>query len=260
MPLGGQARISARSWRPRASQGRVMLDLQREVEAPAEWVSAPIEMMSTPFAPRGDVVEGHAAAASRRARPADQATASARTSTATCCRAGSRRRPPRAPLDLRQRVGLHLELRAGRVRPGAGAPPRRPPATRDVVVLDQDARRTRPIRWFWPPPQATAYFSSRRSPGVVLRVSRIAAPRAGDRLDVAARSAWRCRTGAPTRLSAMRSPVSTARARPSSARQPPRHSPTARALGSSGLERARRGRAGRRPARPAAARRPRPAP
>src|SRR3954463_15791393 len=31
----------------------------------------------------------------------------------------------------------------------------------------------RPKRWFWPPPQATAYFSKRRQPGVVLRVSRI---------------------------------------------------------------------------------------
>ena len=31
----------------------------------------------------------------------------------------------------------------------------------------------KPMRWFFPPPQATAYFSNRRQPGVVLRVSRI---------------------------------------------------------------------------------------
>ena len=36
-------------------------------------------------------------------------------------------------------------------------------------------------------PAATAYFSSARRPGVVLRVSRIAAPGAGDRVDVALR-------------------------------------------------------------------------
>ena len=33
----------------------------------------------------------------------------------------------------------------------------------------------RPNRWFRPPPHRTAYFSSARQPGVVLRVSRIAA-------------------------------------------------------------------------------------
>ena len=33
----------------------------------------------------------------------------------------------------------------------------------------------RPKRWFRPPPQVTAYFSNRRQPGVVLRVSRICA-------------------------------------------------------------------------------------
>ena len=33
----------------------------------------------------------------------------------------------------------------------------------------------RPKRWLRPPPQATAYFSRRRQPGVVLRVSRICA-------------------------------------------------------------------------------------
>ncbi len=33
-----------------------------------------------------------------------------------------------------------------------------------------------PIRWFTPPPHRTAYFSSWRRPGVVLRVSRTAHP------------------------------------------------------------------------------------
>ena len=33
----------------------------------------------------------------------------------------------------------------------------------------------KPIRWLWPPPQRTAYFCARRSPGTVLRVSRMRA-------------------------------------------------------------------------------------
>ena len=33
------------------------------------------------------------------------------------------------------------------------------------------AASSRPMRWLMPPPQRTAYFSSKRSPGVVLRVS-----------------------------------------------------------------------------------------
>ena len=72
----------------------------------------------------------------------------------------------------------------------------------------------RPVRWFVPPPQRTAYFSSARRPGVVLRVSRM-------RVGVPSVSSAKRRVSEaiphrrPTRLSATRSPVSTARAGPS---------------------------------------------
>ena len=50
------------------------------------------------------------------------------------------------------------------------------------------AASLRLIRWFCPPPHRTAYFSRRRSIGVVLRVSRMTAPvpeTASAHLDVA---------------------------------------------------------------------------
>ena len=53
-------------------------------------------------------------------------------------------------------------IRVHRRRDAAGQP--------DVVVLDQDAV-VEASRWLVPPPARTAYFSSSRSPGVVLRVS-----------------------------------------------------------------------------------------
>ncbi len=44
---------------------------------------------------------------------------------------------------------------------------------------------SRPARWLAPPPQRTAYFSSARRPGVVLRVSRMVAPVPSTAADVA---------------------------------------------------------------------------
>ena len=63
------------------------------------------------------------------------------------------------------------------------------------------------MRWLTPPPQRTAYFSSARSPGVVLRVSRTVPPvpsRASTqrRVSVATPERWH------SRLSAVRSAVS----------------------------------------------------
>ena len=68
--------------------------------------------------------------------------------------------------------------RAARGRPHAdrreGRPPRRlRPATWLSLI---SAASDSDIRWLTPPPHRTAYFSSARRPGVVLRVSRIAAP------------------------------------------------------------------------------------
>src|SRR5262245_6526079 len=72
-----------------------------------------------------------------------------------------------------------------------------------------------PKRWLKPPPQRTAYFSSARSPGVVLRVQqmRVRVPstrRTNSCVAVATPERW------PSRLSATRSAASTARAGPSS--------------------------------------------
>ena len=66
------------------------------------------------------------------------------------------------------------------------------------------------MRWFAPPPQRTAYFSSARSPGVVLRVSRTTQPvpssaSAHRRVSVATPDRWH------SRLSAVRSAVSSDR-------------------------------------------------
>ncbi len=65
-------------------------------------------------------------------------------------------------------------------RPGAAArtaaiAAATPPAAATWLSLISAASPS-PIRWFGPPPQRTAYFSSWRSPGVVLRVSRTAHP------------------------------------------------------------------------------------
>ena len=91
-----------------------------------------------------------------------------------------------------ERVGGLVEVVAPRPRSAArGGPcgPRRPPsrccpAAAMWFSLIRKASK-RPIRWLVPPPAATAAFSSLRRPGVVLRVSRIRALGAGDRLDVA---------------------------------------------------------------------------
>ena len=69
------------------------------------------------------------------------------------------------------------------------------------------------IRWLTPPPQRTAYFSSARSPGSVLRVSRIAAPEprmvsVQIRVRVATPDRW------VSRFSAVRSAVSRSRTGP----------------------------------------------
>src|SRR2546426_730798 len=71
----------------------------------------------------------------------------------------------------------------------------------------------RPMRWLRPPPAATAAFSSDRSPGVVLRVSRIAVPVPATActkraVSVATPERWE------SRLSPVRSAASSARAGP----------------------------------------------
>ena len=69
------------------------------------------------------------------------------------------------------------------------------------------------IRWLTPPPHRTAYFSSARSPGIVLRVSRTCAPvpsiaSTQRRVRVATPDRW------PSRFRAVRSAVSRSRIGP----------------------------------------------
>ena len=85
----------------------------------------------------------------------------------------------------------------------------------------------RPARWLLAPPAATAAFSSARIPGVVLRVSSTLAP-----VPSTARAARAAIVATPDRcarkFSAVRSPVSSARALPStfSTGPPSRHTPS----------------------------------
>ena len=116
-------------------------------------------------------------------------------------------------LDLVEGVALHL-ARSGR------ASGRLAPATAasmddagQVVVLDAGCPSDSEPRWLTPPPARTAAFSRARSPGVVLRVSRIraVAPAASTkrRVRVATPERW------PSRLRAVRSAVSTDASGPS---------------------------------------------
>ena len=89
---------------------------------------------------------------------------------------------------------------------------RTPPAARRWLSLTR-IPSSRPKRWFRPPPQRTAYFSSARRPGVVLRVSRISAP-VPSTASTKRRVSVAIPDRRPRRLSAVRSPVRTARVRP----------------------------------------------
>ena len=89
------------------------------------------------------------------------------------------------------------------------------------------------MRWLRPPPAATAAFSSARSPGVVLRVSRMRAPVPATAstkraVRVAIPERW------PRKLSAVRSATSSAAAGPlassTSAGTPSRHCPSTTSL------------------------------
>src|SRR5882724_9623568 len=87
-----------------------------------------------------------------------------------------------------------------------------PPATAMWLSLISMAS-SRPKRWLKPPPQRTAYFSNARSPGVVLRVQQMrslvpATRRTNSWVALATPDRW------PSRLSAVRSTASTARAGP----------------------------------------------
>ena len=120
-----------------------------------------------------DAFEGHAAgdfdlrAMARLVPPRRESDWSA------CCRPESSRRRPRAPGPPGSASPPRLRP-AGRAGARGRARPRpaTPPARRMWLSLIRIASN-RPTRWFDAPPARTAYFSSTRSVGVVLRVSRI---------------------------------------------------------------------------------------
>ena len=129
----------------------------------AEWVSAPTEMKSTPVSAISRTVSSVTPPeASSGARPADERDGFAQA-PASCCRAGS--------VGAGGERLAHLVERSHSTSIGRPVPPARaarrpagsPPASREVVVLDR-IPSSRPKRWFVPPPQRTAYFSSARSP------------------------------------------------------------------------------------------------
>ena len=141
--------------------------------------------------------------------------------------AGRRARPPRPARSgvmlssrIRSAPGLERLARPGRAcrldldrqvrvrRPDRANASATPPAATTWLSLTSAASDS-DIRWLTPPPQRTAYFSSARRPGVVLRVSRTAAPGARHRVDPRARWRWRRRRGGTSRLSAVRSAVSS---------------------------------------------------
>ena len=87
-------------------------------------------------------------------------------------------------VELGQRVDLDLDLdeMADMRRARAGSPRATPPATATWLSLISTAS-SRPKRWLAPPPARTAYFSSERRPGVVLRVQTMRAFVCRDRRD-----------------------------------------------------------------------------
>ena len=143
-----------------------------------EWVSAPTARKSTP---------------SRRRRGRSPAPGRRRTrGRCGASRAGGRPRRCRrrvklssstssAPsgehlVELVERVDLDLARQVRRVARGrrSSAAPTDPAAATWLSLISTASPR--PSRWLTPPPQRTAYFSSSRRPGRVLRVSRMRAP------------------------------------------------------------------------------------
>ena len=141
-------------------------------------------------------------AARRRAAPPRAA------SRCPCCRAARRRRgrlssTSRSWSSVSTSISILTRWPAMAAR-ALAAPARMPPATAMWLSLIRIAS-SRPKRWLKPPPQRTAYFSSARRPGVVLRVQQMRAlvpaiaSRHSRRSAVAMPERW------PTKFSAVRS-------------------------------------------------------
>ncbi len=145
---------------------------------PSLAATAPTAMKSTPVSATALAVS------SRRPPLASRRTAGYWPASATAARRSaspmlSSRMSP-APVARASRTCARLSHSTSSGRPGAAPRTARiaaaiPPAAATWLSFTSAASPS-PMRWFIPPPQRTAYFSSWRSPGVVLRVSRTAHP------------------------------------------------------------------------------------
>src|SRR5215218_5852519 len=179
----------------------------------AEWVRAPTARKSTP-------VSAMALAVSRVMPPEASVRArrpQALTAAAMVSRSMLSSRSRSQPRSRASATWSRVSTSTSRGSPGpaaraASTARRRVPAARMWLSLTSRASY-RPMRWLAPPPQRTAYFSRKRRPGVVLRVSRITAPvpaTASTLFAVRVATPERC----PSRLSMVRSAASSTRAGP----------------------------------------------
>ena len=169
---------------PAESQSRPMS------KAAAEWVRAPTLIRSTPLSarrrtlPRSTPPEASSSTAGLTAlRRATAWRSSAGPMLSNSTRSGAAAKASSSCPSVSTSTSTIMAAAAGRLLLEEAAGPldglggRRAAGLRRA--LQQNARwlslmstaSNRPLRWFQPPPQRTAYFSRRRQPGVVLRVS-----------------------------------------------------------------------------------------
>ncbi len=200
--------------------------------AGAEWVSAPIEIHSTPVSARALSVCSVDAAARLELRAArDLGDRGAQLRRRPCCRAAAAARRPRAPRrSPARRAPRPRACRPAPVRPRArGRPPRDPARGGDVVLLDQD-RVVQPRAVVARAAGRDRRLLERAQPG--RRLARVEHPRAGS-LDLARRARRDRRHAREVREEVQRralarqqrpraAPGSTAPGRPARATRPPR--------------------------------------
>ena len=146
--------------------------------AGAEWVSAPIEIQSTPVAAqRPERLQGHAAARLQLARGRPPGRPRRAAATRPCCPAAGAARPPRAPARSPARCAPRP-----RACPPARAPPRAraataaaiPPAAAMWFSLIRIASYS-PARWLLAPPGRHRRLLQRAQPRG--RLARVQHPR-----------------------------------------------------------------------------------
>ena len=178
-PRRGSAARPSRAWEgwPWAGSWLTLQD-EREIEGRCRVGQRPHRHIF--YSRRGDLPDRLQASRRRwprapRRRP--RAPRSPAAAADPCCPGAGASRRPRAPRRPRPASGTRPRAAARRGRPRAArtAAPT-PPAIAAWFSLMRIASKS-PVRWFVPPPAATAAFSSRRSPG--RRLARVEDARAG---------------------------------------------------------------------------------